>query len=418
MSLRSSAATDPGRVEKENRDGCFAGDVHGVYAVADGVGEAPGEFAARLFLKLVQEGASHLADTVRRAQHESDPARGRRDVLEAIARLFETANTDIYGWGRESAELRGAATTATLALLDGQGVFLAHVGDSRAYLVSGGACKQLTQDHTMAEELVRVGQLCKEETGNFRYRNVVSRTLGERAVCRPDLTYVDVAPGDTLLLTTDGVTDFASERAILDLLQERGTPGRTAERIVDLALKCGSTDNATAVVVQVPEDTQPKTTVSQIGQPFAHTVKLDFIGTLFFCQHLTPDERMKVLRYVHEVQALPGTVVFQQGEVGQDLFLVVQGQLEVTVDGQKVTTIGPGGHFGEIALVSGQPRSATVVAKEPTRLFRLTRDDFFDLSQRDQAVAVKMLWSFSQTLSSRVTDLSRQVAGYKRVVGA
>jgi hypothetical protein len=137
---------------------------------------------------------------------------------------------------------------------------------------------------------------------------------------------------------------------------------------------------------------------------------LDALKHLFFCQHLTVDERGKVLSYVHEHKALAGKTIVRQGDPGSDLYLIVQGSLDVWVDGTKVNTMGPGGHFGEIALVSGQMRSATVVAREPVRLFRLGRDDFFDLSRRDQSVAVKMLWALAQSLATRVTDLSKQLA--------
>ena len=413
MPTRSHAVTDPGRVEKENNDGIYADDTNLVYAVADGVAGPPGEFASRVFLQLVQDHAVQLAEVVRKGHRDADAARGRRDVLQALARLFETANTDIYGWSRENADLRGAATTATLCVLDSAGVFLAHVGDSRAYLARSAEVRQLTCDHTMAEELIRIGQLRREETGSFRYRNVVSQTLGERAVCRPDLVWVDTTPGDTLLLCTDGLTDCVGDRDLGEALQQAGL-NRPATKLIDMANHAGGHDNVAAVVVHLLPDVEPKTAVSHIGAPFQHTMKLESLGHLFFCQHLTPDERMKVLRYMLEVQALPGSVIFRQGEQAQDLYLVIQGTLDVLVDGHAVTVVGPGSHFGEIALVSGQPRSATVVAREPARLMRMTRDDFFDLSQRDQAVAVKMLWAFAQTLSGRVTELSKQVAGFKR----
>jgi serine/threonine protein phosphatase PrpC/CRP-like cAMP-binding protein len=354
--------------------------------------------------------------TVRAGRPASLPrgcsCRGRRAVLDALTQLFQNINAEIYNWAHDRAELRGATTTATLVLLDGRGAYIAHVGDSRLYLHHGPDLRQLTADHTMAEELIRIGQLKREEADGFRYRGVVSRILGERALCRPDLAYLDVTPGAHLLLCSDGLTDYVPDRELVSILGR--SVADLSQPLVDLALHNGGSDNVTAVVMTIVPVGESRTVVSPVLGTFQATQNLDLLAGLSFCQHLSRDELMKVLRYVHEVQLLPGAVVFREGEEGQDLFLVVSGTLQVEVERQVVNQLGPGAHFGEIALVSGQPRSATVVAREPTRLLRLSREDFFDLSQRDQAVAVKMLWSFAQTLAGRVTGLSKEVAEFKK----
>lgn len=411
MFARSTGATHPGLVRPENADGFVADDHCGLYVVADGARGAAGEFAARLFLQGAEQQSAHLAQVAAAALRDTDPGRGRRAVLDALTQLFQNINAEIYNWAHDRAELRGAATTATLALLDGRGAYIAHVGDSRLYLHHGPELRQLTADHTMAEELIRLGQLKRDEADGFRYRGVVSRILGERAVCRPDLAYIDVTPGAHLLLCTDGLSDYVPDRELVTLLN-RQTPD-LSQPLVDLALRNGGGDNVTAVVATIAPTSEPRTVVSTVPGTFQATQNLDLLAGLSFCQHLSRDELMKVLRYVHEVQLLPGAVVFREGEEGQDLFLVVSGALQVEVGRQPVNQLGPGAHFGEIALVSGQPRSATVVAKEPTRLLRLSREDFYDLSQRDQGVAVKMLWSFAQTLAGRVTGLSKEVAEFK-----
>ncbi len=412
MFARSTGATHPGLVRTENADGFVADDHCGLYAVADGSRGAPGEFAARLFLQGAEQQSAHLAQVAAAALRDADPGRGRRAVLDALTQLFQNINAEIYNWAHDRAELRGATTTATLVLLDGRGAYIAHVGDSRLYLHHGPDLRQLTADHTMAEELIRIGQLKREEADGFRYRGVVSRILGERALCRPDLAYLDVTPGAHLLLCSDGLTDYVPDRELVSILGR--SVADLSQPLVDLALHNGGSDNVTAVVMTIVPVGESRTVVSPVLGTFQATQNLDLLAGLSFCQHLSRDELMKVLRYVHEVQLLPGAVVFREGEEGQDLFLVVSGTLQVEVERQVVNQLGPGAHFGEIALVSGQPRSATVVAREPTRLLRLSREDFFDLSQRDQAVAVKMLWSFAQTLAGRVTGLSKEVAEFKK----
>ena len=411
MQHRSWASTDVGRVLTENYDGCLASDDFGVYAVADGSGVPAGEFASLLVMQAVAEAAPELHAAAQRMDSSEDPAKARRELFDVLQTLFERANTDLFGLARDDANLKGASTTATLLLLAETGAFLAHVGDTRAFLLRQGELQRLTEDHTLAEEMVRAGKLRREDAGTFRYKNVVSRTLGERAVVQVDVAYVDAMPGDTFVLCSDGLTDFAAEVDITRALTEGGVM-RPALRLCELANQNGGGDNVTAVVLSLPRVQENSTIVAHLGS-IQHTARLEALGQLFFCQHLTSDERMKVLRYVQEVRAAAGTTLVRQGEPGSDLYLVVQGALDVWVDSAKVHTIGPGGHFGEIALVSGQPRSATVVAREPVRLFRVGRDDFFDLSRRDQSVAVKMLWAFTQSLAARVMDLSKQVAARK-----
>lgn len=426
MLRRSWTATDPGRVQTDNEDCSYASDELGLYAVMDGVGGPAGEFASRMAAQLLKDEAPTL-----RLQVEAcltDPDAGRRKVFDLVHALLEKIANEIYGLSQSDPNLQGAATTLTLALLGGDGAFLAHVGDSRCYVLREDSIQRLTEDHTLAQELLRSGRLKPDETSGFRYRNVVARTLGDKPSVEADLGYVDVAPGDLLVLCTDGVSDYLTEPGLQRALADAGLH-KPAQRLVDLALRAGGSDNATAVVVQfAPADDAIRATTTRplspnaLGPavkdaPFLHTLKLEMLGHLFFCQHLTQDERLKVLRYVHEVQKLAGEPIVRQGDEGQDLFLVVQGSVDVWVDGAQVTTLGPGAHFGEIALVSGQRRTATVVAREPVRLFRLSRDDFFHLSQRDQAVAVKMLWAFSQTLASRVTDLSQKLASRSKATG-
>lgn len=406
----ASAATDLGNIRSQNDDGFVADDVHGVYAVADGTSGPGGELACRLVLQAVADRAAKLSEMARSARTGvKDPSFLRRAVLDALSTLVSDVHADLLGIIHERPELRGAASTATIVVWDGRGIFVAHVGDCRVYLGHERELRQLTNDHTMIAELVRMGQMKPEEAAVHRLRGVVSRSVGESSVCRPDLLYVDVAPGDRLLLCSDGVTDYVDDATLLQTVRNGGD----AHSIVQAALVQGTADNATALVVSLPEPGVPTTSITPVVAAFDHTERLDLLAGLSFCRHLRQDELMTVLRYVHELQLLPGTVVFRQGDPGADVYLVATGKLEVEVDGQKVTTLQPGAHFGEIALVSGQPRSATVRAVVPTRLLRLSHEDFFDLSQRDQSVAVKILWSFAQTLAGRVTDLSKQLADWK-----
>ncbi len=404
MGGRSFARTDPGLVRGRNEDAVFVDDALGVYVVADGVGgEAAGDLASRIAIEAVRKAAPNLAKLMRAADRDGDEG-ARRAVFDALAATVEAANREIYERACEDEALRGMMSTVTIALVGRAAACVAHVGDSRLYLIRDGHMDQISVDHTLAEELIRAGRVSREQLASFRFRNVLSRALGERATIAADLLYVDLRHGDALLLCSDGLTDFVAEVDILRaLLQPSADP---ASMLVDLANDHGGADNVAAIVVQVTVVAEPITQVS-LAPATVHTEKLDLLGSLDFCAHLSSEERMKVLRYVHEVDVPAGETIVRQGESGQDFFLVVDGSLEVFVDGQRVHALAAGGSFGEIALVSGAPRSATVRAVVPTRLFRVSRDGFYDLGQKDQAIAVKILWSIAQSLAMRVTDLSQ-----------
>jgi serine/threonine protein phosphatase PrpC/CRP-like cAMP-binding protein len=406
MGGRSFARTDPGLVRNRNEDAVWVDDSMGLYVVADGVGsQAAGDLASRVAIEAVRSAAPNLARLQKLAERDGDEA-ARRAVFDALAATFEAANREIFERTREDESLRGIMSTLTVALVGRAAACVAHVGDSRMYLVRDGHMDQITVDHTLAEELVQAGRVSREQLASFRFRNVLSRALGERATVAADLLYVDLRDGDTLLLCSDGITDFVAEIDILRALLLGSIDPATT--LVDLANDHGGADNIAAVVVQVAVVAEPQTHVT-LAPAIAHTAKLDLLASLDFCAHLSNEERMKVLRYVHEVDFASGVTIVRQGDQGQDFFLVVDGALEVLVDEQRVHALGAGSSFGEIALVSGAPRSATVRTTTSARLFRLSRDGFYDLSQKDQAIAVKILWSIAQSLATRVTDLSREV---------
>ena len=405
MKGMSWSQTDPGLVREANEDTIWADDQLGVYIVADGLGgQAAGDLASRLAVEAVQQAAQEIHQLIRVADKRGDEE-SRRAVFDKLQLAVEQANRNIFEQARIEPELRGMMTTLTMVALAQQAAFVAHVGDSRAYLFRDGGLEQLTVDHTLAEELIRVGRLQREDVSTFRFRNVVARALGEKATVRVDLLYVDLRDGDRLLLCSDGLSDFVRDDQIVHHLVAKNP----AQKQVELANDHGGGDNISVVVIETRSLPKDQTITTPQGPPMEHTAKVDLLRQLYFCQHLTDDERLKVLRYVHEVAVEKGESVVAEGERSDDFYVMVGGSAVVSIDGVRVNIIHDGEHFGEIALVSGQARSATVTALESSHMFRMSRAGFYDLSQKDQAIAVKMLWAISQSLAQRVTELSAEL---------
>lgn len=232
------------------RDEGFAGDSHvglirtdnedaflvapPLFAVADGLGgHQAGEIASSIAIDTLLEDAPRMADA---------KALGRA-VRHANAAVIEAAEV---GRGRT-----GMGTTLTAAMIDGTRVAVAHVGDSRAYLLHFGKLEQLTQDHSMVADLVRQGQITAEESRHHPNRSVITRALGSDPNMLVDTFEVEAAPGDRLLLATDGLTSVVTDSEIGRVLASEHAPQSAVDTLLDLALAAGGPDNITTVVVDI-----------------------------------------------------------------------------------------------------------------------------------------------------------------------
>jgi protein phosphatase len=151
-------------------------------------------------------------------------------------------------------KVAGMGTTLTAALVEDDRVRLAHVGDSRAYLLRDGGLRLLTEDHTLVHRMVSEGEISKEEAENHPQRSVLTRALGVETVVDVDDDTVQIRPGDRLLLCTDGLTSMVSEQAVEEVLRSVPNPQEAAQRLVQLANEGGGTDNTTVVVLDFSDD--------------------------------------------------------------------------------------------------------------------------------------------------------------------
>jgi len=231
--------TDTGRQRDANEDAYLADSP--VFAVADGMGGAQaGEVASRL--------AAESFEAVQRGT-ESPEA-----YLRAIAK---TANARIHHLSEADKSRSGMGTTFTAALLEGEEVGFAHVGDSRAYLFRHGTLKLLTSDHSLVEELRRQGRLTDEQAEDHPQRSIITRALGpERDVEVDTMTY-RAQPGDVYLLCSDGLTTMIKEDRIAAILDEAATLDEAVTRLVAEANQAGGRDNITVVAFRVDEAAVP-----------------------------------------------------------------------------------------------------------------------------------------------------------------
>jgi PPM family protein phosphatase len=237
MKLRVGARTDVGRVRQGNEDSYMIHDP--LYAVADGMGgHQGGEVASKLALETL--GKLTLEPT--------------GDTSPSLVDAVRQANRDVLDKAATDPGLHGMGTTLTALVTRNQSVLLAHVGDSRAYILRDGKLEQLTEDHTVVEGLVQEGRLTREEAEIHPQRSILTRALGVDGEIEVDETSHQVRPGDRILLCSDGLTGMVSEQEMQRILTELEDPQRAAGALVDAANEAGGQDNITAVILDVLPD--------------------------------------------------------------------------------------------------------------------------------------------------------------------
>ena len=236
MRVLVGAATDVGRVRERNEDGFLTQEP--LFAVADGMGgHRGGAVASEVALEML----SHL---------KGDSMSGS-GAADGLADMVTQANDAVLERASEEPRLAGMGTTLTAVVVQPGRIHLAHVGDSRAYLLRDGSLKQLTEDHSLVQRMVNEGKLSPEEAEVHPHRSVLTRALGVEPGLEVDKETLDVRAGDRILLCSDGLTTMVPEEDILRIVSENDDPQRAAQALVAAANEAGGLDNITALVLFV-----------------------------------------------------------------------------------------------------------------------------------------------------------------------
>jgi serine/threonine protein phosphatase PrpC len=253
--VQAAGKTDVGVVRTNNEDN-FGFDVrHGIFVVCDGMGgQAAGELASKIAVDTV---LGYFRDD---PQHAASPVFGRsfEGVSERATRLansIQLANQAIQTAASRNAEHAGMGSTIVAVRAEGNLFSIANVGDSRIYLVREGGIQQLTRDHSLVMEQVRRGLLTMEEAENSKMQNVIVRALGSEDSVEPDLEDHEFAPGDLLLLCSDGMSRFVKDDIMVEVIGRSVNLDQACEELIKVAKSAGSDDNITCLLLRAVEAT-------------------------------------------------------------------------------------------------------------------------------------------------------------------
>ena len=256
MEIVSGGVTDVGRVRTNNEDSFRILEPLNLFILSDGMGgEAHGEVASALAVETIADYCAQPKEDSGVTLAGVAPDNWSADT-KRLQNAVSQANFRIYDSAQKNPEQRGMGATLTAAWVNGSKLSVAHVGDSRAYLLRNGALQQLTSDHSLVAEQVRRGILTPQQAEESEMQSVLLRALGAHPEVQVDVDETELFPHDVLLLCSDGLTRMVTEPEIAGTLQAETNPVSAAQKLVDLANERGGLDNVTVIVARVQDESK------------------------------------------------------------------------------------------------------------------------------------------------------------------
>jgi len=405
MQIVANGKTDTGKKRAHNEDYVLVRDDPHLFVVCDGMGgHAGGEVASELAARTVLDAIETHRELVTRASDEPE----ERERLAAIVRkAVEDASMTVFARATSDHGKAGMGTTLTMLLIVGARGIMAHVGDSRLFLVRDGKLHQLSEDHSYVAEMVKRGMITPDRAKDSPYGNVITRAIGIQASVQVDLLPFDVLAGDTYLLCSDGLHRYFEEGEELARLLSNDNIDTLPAQLIDLANERGGKDNITAIVVRAERDAEH----ADIDDARSTEVnlRLDMLRYVSLFRHLTMKELVRVLDCFRVQRCTRGETIIEEGEGGRSLYVILEGELIVKRGGKEIARLHPGEHFGEMSLLNSRPRSATVKSAGDSRLLLMDQSAFEELIKVDPVLGVKFLWTFAQVLSLRLDNANEEM---------
>ncbi len=251
MRLDVGSRTDVGRVRENNEDAYRVVEPLQLFIVSDGMGgEAHGEVASAMAVEVVADHCQASLDNPELPLY-GEPRTALSARTQRLASALFLANRRIYESALHNPEQWGMGATIVAAWIEGPRLSIAHVGDSRIYLLRAGSLRQLTEDHSLVAEQVRTGLISKQQAEVSELQNVLTRALGPHPQVLVDTAEHSIEPGDVILLCSDGLTRMLDDEELAGTVGAYDEPQRAADKLVELAKENGGTDNITVVIVRV-----------------------------------------------------------------------------------------------------------------------------------------------------------------------
>lgn len=413
--IRFFAATDVGKVRDHNEDNFLVDKKLALFVVADGMGgHAAGEVASAIAVRTLHEEIKKekelISDYITGATGASKVT--PKDIIALLEHAVQRSCAKIHEEAQNDPSKRGMGTTLSAIMILGHQGFIAHVGDSRIYMMRSGQVQQVTEDHTVFNELIKRGKLSREQIEKVAHKNAITRAVGVYERVEVDTLVIEVVPGDVFVLASDGLTGYLnSADELASHLEKPGDAG--AKSLIELANSRGGKDNITNVIVKIGDEG-----ATDDARARRIALKRDVLAKVPLFARLGERELLRVMQAVEVRSYADGESVITEGDRGDELFIVLDGQVVVIRGDAEIANLGQGEHVGEMALIRSVPRSATVKAKGPADLIAIRRTDFFEILRKEHELSVKLLWQFLGVLADRLDATSSELRNAKQELSA
>lgn len=388
-----------GRAPAHNEDAYLCDEALSLFIVADGLGgHEAGDVASALCVHKVRDIIAENRDMLDQLA-AGDPDVDRSAVLRVLEHAIQTAASQIRERAAAAPQLERMGTTCSLLLLVGERGFIAHVGDSRVYLVRHHTVHQLSEDHCLANELQRRGRIKMEDLADSGYKELasaVTRAVGIYENVEVDTFDLKVLPGDHFLLCTDGQHGYLDDVTIsraMDLTRLSAA----VERLISCAYQGGGHDNITSIAVRI---------VSEESSPLAATLS-DRLAANPLLLHLDHAEIERLAAAVEELSLADGDRICE-GHPGDALFIVSSGAIDLEQDGERIARFDQGDLVSGVFLEErADDGGAVALAAGPTRLLVIRWSQLVDAISEDPRLAIKLQWSLAHLLARPQQRISR-----------
>lgn len=414
MEIQYCGLTDVGRIRPENEDNFLADPELNLYVVCDGMGgHAAGEIASKIAVQTFHHEVWKEHDRIK-SYLAGENGVNKLDLLNLMAFAANRASSEVHSEASKNSDWTGMGTTLVAMLIAGTEAFILNVGDSRAYMLRNESLEQLTTDHTVYNELVSTGQLPLAQAEELGLANSITRAIGTFEHTNPETLIVDLLHNDRFLICSDGLSHyFEDDIEILGELVAIHDLNNGTQTMIDIANEAGGGDNITAITISVSESGQGNEQRSRTLR-----LKRKLLAKMPLFNQLDERELLHVLQVTEVVSFKNGETIISEGEEGDSLFILLEGEVRVKNGENELALLVPGDHFGEMALVRGEPRSADVISKGDSELMVIRRAEFFEILRQEHQLAVKLLWQFLGVLSNRFADTSQKLGKAKKMLGS
>lgn len=399
LKYESLSVTAQGRTHEKNDDAFSSRPDSGIFVICDGVSEGgQGHLAARLVADSINRTVQNKRSSIVPHLHTLKPAELLFKMQGILLDAFAKAQDELLAEAQldPKSPYRLAASTCVAVWIENRVGLIAHVGDSRAYLFRGSNMYQLTKDHIGYGELIKAG-LSEAVARKHPLSNHLARAFGNSRFELPDVLQIEFQLGDRLFLMTDGAYRNLNERTISPIVKANLQAQELEEFAKAAAQTIGDDSTLMAITFTQEEAKETKTLLA--------SERVALIEGTPLCRYMNEAQKLQVAAISEFKSVAAGTVIIEEGQSGDELYVLHKGLVEIQRKKKSVKILGPGSFFGEMGLIRRIKRTSSVIAQGESQLVILKGQDLNRLFQQDRALESSALRAMAEELIDRLVEL-------------